>query len=300
MNPPPINIVLVEDNPGDARLIRELLNDVKGGHYQLSHVDRLSKGTEHIKSGPVDVVLLDLGLPDCSGLDGLTTVKGIAEKVPIVVLTGLDDEAVAVAAVQTGAQDYLVKGQVDGNLLWRSIRYAIERKQLEQKLAFIATHDTLTNLPNRYLLTDRLKLAISQAERNNTRLAVLMLDLDRFKNVNDKLGHSIGDELLKIVGTRLAALVRNYDTVARLGGDEFIILLTEIKTVEESKDVCARIIESFREPFIIGMDALSVTVSIGIAVYPEHGMDADTLLKNADAAMYTVKGSGRCNFALCE
>ena len=299
MNDHTINIMLVEDNPGDARLIGELLKDVRGGRYQLDHVGRLSEGAEHIKRGPVDVVLLDLGLPDCSGLDGLTAVKGFADQVPIVVLTGLDDEAVAVAAVKTGAQDYLVKGQVDGNLLWRSIRYAIERKQLEQKLAFIATHDSLTGLPNRFLLQDRLAMAISQAERSSKKLAVLMLDLDRFKNVNDTLGHSKGDELLKSVGDRLTATVRGYDTVARLGGDEFIILLTEIESAEEAIEICVRIIALFKEPFILDRNVISVTTSIGIAVYPDHGNDAEFLLKNADAAMYVVKGGGRCNFSVC-
>jgi diguanylate cyclase (GGDEF)-like protein len=299
MNNQPINIMLVEDNPGDARLIGELLKDVRGGRYQLDHVGRLSEGTEHIKRGTVDVILLDLGLPDCSGLDSLTTVKGIADQVPIVVLTGLDDEAVAVTAVKTGAQDYLVKGQVDGNLLWRSIRYAIERKQLEQKLAFVATHDSLTGLPNRFLLQDRLALAISQAERTSKKLAVLMLDLDQFKNVNDTLGHSMGDELLKAAGERLTGIVRGYDTVARLGGDEFIILLTEIGAVAEAAEICGRIIELFRKPFILNQNIVNVTTSIGIAVYPDHGKDAESLLKNADTAMYEVKGSGRCNFAIC-
>ncbi len=299
MNNQPINIMLVEDNPGDARLIGELLKDVRGGRYQLDHVGRLSEGTEHIKRGTVDVVLLDLGLPDCSGLDGVTTVKGIADQVPIVVLTGLDDEAVAVAAVKTGAQDYLVKGQVDGNLLWRSIRYAIERKQLEQKLAFIATHDNLTGLPNRFLLQDRLTLAINQAERNSKKLAVLMLDLDHFKNVNDSMGHSMGDELLKAAGERLTGIVRGYDTVARLGGDEFIILLTEINSIAEAAEICSRIIELFQKPFILNQNIVNVTTSIGVAVYPDHGKDAESLLKNADAAMYEVKGSGRCNFAIC-
>jgi diguanylate cyclase (GGDEF)-like protein len=299
MNNQSINIMLVEDNPGDARLICELLKDGRGKRYQLDHVDRLSTGTEHIKSGTVDVILLDLGLPDCSGLDGLHAVKGIAEQVPIVVLTGLDDEAVAVAAVQTGAQDYLVKGQVDGNVLWRSIRYAIERKQLEQKLAHVATHDSLTGLPNRYLMKDRLALAITQADRKCRKLAVLMLDLDRFKNVNDTLGHSIGDEALKTAGDRLTAIVRLYDTVARLGGDEFILLLTEIDSVYDAEEVSDRIISAFREPFILGTNVISLTASIGIALYPDHGLDAEILLKNADVAMYKVKGEGRCNYAVC-
>ena len=299
MNNQPINIMLVEDNPGDARLISELLKEARGKNYQLDHVDRLAAGTEHIKNGSVDIVLLDLGLPDCSGLDGLTAVKGIADQVPIVVLTGLDDEAVAVAAVQTGAQDYLVKGQVDGNLLWRAIRYAIERKQLERKLAYIATHDSLTGLPNRFLLKDRLALAITQSERKGTSLAVLMLDLDGFKYVNDSLGHSMGDEVLKSAAERLTGVVRAYDTVARLGGDEFILLLTEIESVSTVEDIAGRIIALFNEPFNLGPFAARVTTSIGIAMYPDHGSDPETLLRNADTAMYRVKGEGRCNFAVC-
>jgi diguanylate cyclase (GGDEF)-like protein len=298
MNNNSIGIMLVEDNPGDARLISELLKDVRGGSYQLEHVDRLSKGVDHLRQGPMDVVLLDLNLPDCTGLDGLTAVKGIAGYVPIIVLTGLDDEAMALAAVQTGAQDYLVKGQVDGNTLWRSIRYSIQRKQLEQKLAFMATHDSLTGLPNRALLIDRLMLAIAQAKRKNCRLAVMMLDLDRFKDVNDSLGHSIGDELLKGAADRLTGIVRGYDTVARLGGDEFMLLLTEIEAIDGAAEIAGRIVTLFQEPIALQQRKLTVTVSVGIAVYPDHGGDSEELLKYADIAMYLAKGNGRCGYAI--
>jgi len=298
MNDHSINIMLVEDNPGDARLISELLKDCRGGCYQLAHVDRLSKGVDHLRKVSMDVVLLDLNLPDCSGLDGLTAVKGIAGQVPIIILTGLDDEAVAVAAVQTGAQDYLVKGQVDGNVLWRSIRYAIQRKQLEQKLAFMATHDSLTGLPNRFLLQDRLAVAITQAARKNNRLAVMMLDLDRFKDVNDTFGHSTGDELLKAAGEKLAGIVRGYDTVARLGGDEFILLLTEIDDIAGAAEIAGRIVILFQQPFSVGQHTLKVTTSIGVAVYPDHGNDIELLLKYADVAMYLAKGNGRCGYAV--
>jgi diguanylate cyclase (GGDEF)-like protein len=298
MNRNPINIMLVEDNPGDARLISELLKDARGGRYQLAHVDRLANVLEHLKDGGTDVVILDLGLPDCNGLDSLTIVKGLTQTVPIIVLTGLDDEAVAVAAVQTGAQDYLVKGQVDGNLLWRSIRYSIERKGLEQKLAYIATHDSLTGLPNRVLLNDRLAVAITQAERKKSRLAVMMLDLDRFKNVNDSLGHSIGDELLKAAGHRLTGIVRGYDTIARLGGDEFILLLTEVNDIAGAAEIAGRIVVLFQQPFIVSPYELAVTTSIGVAVYPDHGEDIESLLKYSDIAMYLAKGNGRCGYAV--
>jgi len=298
MNQGLINIMLIEDNPGDARLISELLKDGRREFYQLAHVDRLSRGIDHLKQGPMDIVLLDLNLPDCTGLDGLTNVTCVAKQVPIIVLTGLDDEGVAVTAVQSGAQDYLVKGQVDSNLLWRSIRYAIERKQLEQKMAFMATHDSLTGLPNRFLFNDRLALAITQAERKNDKLAIMMLDLDNFKIINDSLGHNTGDELLKSVGQRLAGFMRGYDTVARLGGDEFILLMEEISDVASAAEIALRIVTMFRQPFTVGQYTLTITASIGIAVFPDHGPGTEPLLRNADIAMYAAKKNGRCCYAV--
>jgi len=294
----PINIVLVEDNPGDARLISELLKDVRGDVYKLVHVDRLSKGTEYLKQAEIDVVLLDLSLPDASGLQAILTLNNCTQKVPIIVLTGLNDEEMAVSAVQAGAQDYLIKGQVDGKLLWRSIRYAIQRKQLEHKLAYIATHDSLTGLPNRFLFNDRLALAITQTERNASKLAIMMIDLDLFKNVNDTLGHSAGDEVLKAAGDKLTRILRKYDTCARLGGDEFILLLTEINSVKDAVQIAARIVALFQVPFIVNGSEFGITASVGIAIYPEHGNDGESLLKNADTAMYQVKRNGRCNFAV--
>jgi diguanylate cyclase (GGDEF)-like protein len=298
MNGNPINIMLLEDNHADARLICELLKDVKGTTYQIAHVDRVSKLQEHLKHEAIDVVLLDLNLPDCSGLDTLKLVDGLAKRVPIIVLTGLDDDVTALAAVQAGAQDFLVKGQVDGNLLWRSMRYAIERKQLEQRLAYIATHDNLTGLPNRVLLNDRLSMSLTQAQRKVKKLAVMMLDLDRFKNINDTLGHSVGDELLKACAGRLTDILRKGDTVARLGGDEFILLLPEIGNPGEVIDIAERIIDRFRQPFILREHTVSISTSIGIAMFPDQGIDIEALLKNADVAMYQVKGSGRCNYAV--
>jgi diguanylate cyclase (GGDEF)-like protein len=294
----PIEILLVEDNPGDVRLISELLMDSAKSVYQLAHVDRLSKGAELINRRTVDVILLDLSLPDCRGLDTVSALNGYANKIPIIVLTGLNDEETAIAAVHAGAQDYLIKGQVDGNLLWRSIRYAIQRKQMEQKLAYIATHDSLTGLPNRFLLNDRLTLALTRAERNTSKLAVMMLDLDQFKNVNDVLGHNAGDEVLKAASERLSNIIRGCDTVARLGGDEFIILLTEINSANDAIKVAERVVTAFKEPFNINQNEHSVTASVGIAIFPEQGNDVDLLLKNADTAMYQVKRNGRCNYTV--
>jgi diguanylate cyclase (GGDEF)-like protein len=300
MNLKPINIMLVEDNPGDARLIQELLKDVGESMFTLTHVDRVSEGVQHIERNYVDVVILDLGLPDFQGLETLTAINKRAYTMPIIVLSGHDDEALAVTAVQEGAQDYLVKGKVDGNLLWRSIRYSIERKHLEMKLAHIATHDSLTNLPNRFLLNDRINVAIAQAKRKKQKLAVMMLDLDFFKNVNDLLGHRAGDKLLIETATRLRGTLRECDGVARLGGDEFILLITELSGKEEAADVAKRVLALLKEPFIVWDKKIDITASIGIALYPDEGKDGDELMKNADNAMYLVKNRGRGDFAFLE
>jgi len=177
---------------------------------------------------------------------------------------------------------------------FRSIsRDITERKQFEQKLAEMATHDALTGLPNRILLSDRLMIGSALARRNGHRLAVLMLDLDRFKAVNDALGHSVGDELLKDVGQRLSGIMRKSDTISRIGGDEFVLVLPQISRIDDVTKFAQRILGAFQEPFVFGGHRLQVTTSIGIAVYPENGTDMENLLKNADSAMYSAKEQGR-------
>lgn len=171
-----------------------------------------------------------------------------------------------------------------------------EHKRQERQLAYMATHDTLTSLPNRALFNDRLTLAIAHAHRNQQMLAVMLLDLDNFKDVNDTLGHTIGDKLLQAVGDKLKSSLRSSDTVARLGGDEFVLLLPEIAKVEHTVKIGPKILRVFREPFVIDGHELHVTTSIGIAIYPTHGEDADTLIKHADIAMYHVKQKDRNSY----
>ncbi|MBN2463566.1 MAG: PAS domain S-box protein [Dehalococcoidia bacterium] len=187
------------------------------------------------------------------------------------------------------------EGQV---IAFRGIgRDVTERKRLEQELNHIATHDFLTGLPNRVLLQDRLNVGLNQAQRNNANLAVMMLDLDRFKVVNDTLGHSIGDKLLMAAGERLSDIVRKSDTVARVGGDEFLVLLPQIAKIGDATKVARKILEAFGKPFVVDSYQTRVTTSIGIAFYPEDGDDADALLTNADTAMYWVKEHGRDDYA---
>ncbi len=173
-----------------------------------------------------------------------------------------------------------------------------ERKRAEEQVKHLAFHDPLTNLPNRLLFNDRLTLAVAQAHRHSQRLAVLFLDLDRFKVINDSIGHSVGDELLRQVAERIQEHVREGDTVARLGGDEFTLLVPGITAEEDAAKIARKICEAIHDPFWIDGRELFVTTSVGVSVYPSDGHDAETLVRNADSAMYRAKEQGRDNYQL--
>jgi diguanylate cyclase (GGDEF)-like protein/PAS domain S-box-containing protein len=173
-----------------------------------------------------------------------------------------------------------------------------ERKNIEQKIQQMAHYDALTELPNRVLIDDRLKQALAQARRENGSLALMFLDLDKFKPVNDTLGHDIGDMLLKQVAKRLQLSIRASDTVARIGGDEFVVLLPSIEATNDAVVVAEKILETLNQPFAIAGHTLNISSSVGIALYPQHASDEHTLLVNADTAMYHSKKAGRNNVQL--
>jgi diguanylate cyclase (GGDEF)-like protein/PAS domain S-box-containing protein len=178
------------------------------------------------------------------------------------------------------------------------IRDITERKQTEEKIRQMAYHDSLTGLPNRKLFSDRLNIAIVQAQRNQKKVGIAMLDLDHFKDVNDTLGHTMGDLFLKATAERLHADLRKGDTIARFGGDEFVLILPDLETIEDAIQVAQKIVDSFCKPFLVDTHQLVVTTSIGIAVYPDDGTDDDILLRNADIAMYQAKQAGRARYQL--
>ncbi len=173
-----------------------------------------------------------------------------------------------------------------------------ERKDIEEKIRQMAYHDSLTGLPNRKLFSDRLGIALVQAQRNRMEVGVAMLDLDNFKDVNDKQGHNAGDLLLKAAAERLSAALRKGDTVARLGGDEFVLIFPDLKGIEDASRVAQKIVDGFRKPFLIDTHSLIVTTSIGLAVCPDDGIDEIRLLKNADSAMYQAKQEGRNRYKI--
>jgi diguanylate cyclase (GGDEF)-like protein/PAS domain S-box-containing protein len=424
-------MLLVEDNPGDVRLLREMFDKEGVSDTQLTHVERMSDAEKHLAKHAVDIILLDLGLPDARGVGAVRRAHAAAPRIPLVVLTGLDDELLATQALQEGAQDYLIKGEIETRGLLRSLRYAVERKLMEEalfvekeraqvtlncigdavactdlagnitflnlvaekmtgwprqeaakrplaeilrildaasrepipnpmemavernetvhlplncvlvrrdgleipiedsvgpihdregnvtgavivfrdvsaaramalQLAHSAQHDFLTGLPNRLLLNDRVNYAVALAPRHQKKVAVLFLDLDGFKHINDSLGHPTGDKLLQSIAQRLVGCVRASDTVSRQGGDEFVVLLSEVDQAEDAALAARRMLKAVAEAHAVDQHDLHVTTSIGVSVCPDDGMDAETLIKNADTAMYQAKENGRQSYQFFE
>lgn len=290
------SILLVEDNPGDVRLVEELLRAAWVVAGSINHVSSVEDAIGHVAKDVPACILLDLSLPDAQGLGTLERVRDAHPSVPIVVLTGTDDEAQAVQAVQEGAQDYLIKGQVDGHLLGRAIRYAIERKFAEVQLSHQALHDPLTGLANRALLMERLAQALARTERRPSSVAVLFLDIDRFKTINDNFGHEVGDSVLACIGDRLRKALRPEDMASRFGGDEFVVLCEDLEDDRHVVTIANRIGRSISEPISLEAGEVVVTTSIGIAAARGIRDRPEVLLRDADAAVYRAKERGRDRF----
>jgi diguanylate cyclase (GGDEF)-like protein len=287
-----IAVLLIEDNDIDAQFTQDLLAEWSIEEFRITHVKTLGEGLALIGQTRFDAILLDLSLPDAFGLPTVRQVHATNPAIPLVVLSGVSDQALALQAVQQGAQDYLVKGQGHPELLARAVRYAIERKRTEERLTYLAQYDHLTGLVNRSLFRDRLIQAMARSKRLQQPIGLMLLDLDRFKAVNDTLGHDIGDELLKAVSERLKSCVREVDTVARMGGDEFTIILEGVPSEASIVVVAKRIAEAISSAFELKSHKVSIGVSIGITVYPHDDQGIDELLKHADEAMYRAKQHG--------
>ncbi len=415
----------MQDNLGDVDVVRELLRGA-AGLYTLTTADRLVLGLSLLEKGTFDALLLDLRLPDSSGIETLLKFQNKAPNLPIIVLTGLADEELTVQAIGLGAKDYLVKGQFDGPILSKSLRYAIElkkqeealrdsearlngiasaaldaiilidnnglvtfwndaatwmfgyskeeitgkylvssiitdrhadtflkgleefrvtgegpligrtheilakrqdktefpaelsltalrlrrkwnaicvvrdlteRKRLEVELRQMAHHDALTGLPNRRLFIDILDLAVAEARRRKNKLAILFIDLERFRDINDAMGHDIGEKLLQEAAERLRNCIRDSDTVAHIGAGEFNILLSDISFADEIGSIVKKVDDAIKEPYWIRGHQLQTSSSIGISIYPDDGSTTDTLLNNAGIAMYHAKrGGNACQF----
>lgn len=288
-----MDVLLVEDNPGDAELVRQMLAGSQNPRFRLTAVTTFGEALSRAARDECDLVLLDPFLPDCFGVDAIQQLALAAPRTPIVVLTGDDDGDLAIRALRHGAEDYLVKGQIDPSTMIRSIRYSIERKAFERRLAERAHFDPLTGLVNRALLLDRLNHALARASRTRKRIALLFIDLDGFKKVNDTRGHGAGDRVLKEIANRLSRVARKGDTVARLGGDEFVVILEDLEDVSHAGGAADRLLRSVEAPLaVMPGESVRLTCSLGIAVFPDSAADAESLLRNADEAMFFAKKAG--------
>ncbi len=293
-------ILIVDDEPD---MCWALENTLAPAGYAVTTTTSAAEAMKMAQETFFNVVLLDIRLTtDAEGIELVAPLKQIHPDTDVIIVTGYASVETAVRALNEGVSSYLTKPlNLDDvlaavNEALSKQRQIEEKRRVEQQLAYMATHDALTGLPNRTLFNDRLDLALAHAQRNQRYLAVMLLDLDHFKNVNDTLGHKAGDGLLQAVGDRLTNLLRTSDTVARIGGDEFMVLLPEITRARDAIQVARKLLQAVRKPVVLDDHELQITTSIGIAVYPKDGKDADALRQNADRAMYRAKDQGRDNY----
>ena len=284
-------ILLVEDNPGDARLLQEAFEEITKMRFQFILCKTLKEALECLAKGRPDVCLLDLGLPDAQGLEAVQSIHRESPDLPIVVLTVLNDEDLALRALHEGAQDYLFKGRVDGNMLWRSLRYAMERQRVQLALLNQSMLDDLTGLYNRRGFLTLAEHHVRLAYRTGKPFLVAFMDLDGLKQINDTFGHQEGNRALVEAAEVLRDSFRHSDILSRLGGDEFAALMLEankssigtvIRRVGQKLDSCN------------AMLSRSYDLSLSIGIVPGDTTrlsNIEQLLSEADALMYQNKHS---------
>lgn len=287
-----ISLLLVEDDPKEALVIKNMLKEGLQNQFTLEHSRSLSHALDLLKQSQFQGIILDSHLPDGKSFESIPQFLQLCPDAPILILSGVEEEDQAIQAVKSGAQDYLIKGQTSSSTLCRAIRYAMERQRATQRITQLAHYDHLTGLANRGLFYERLNCAVARCHRNDTAIALMFLDLDHFKDINDTLGHECGDSLLKTVAARIKKCIREIDTGVRLGGDEFAVLLEQIVSIEDVASVAQRILHLLAQPVIIKQHQLHVTGSLGITIYPWDGANSQELLSHADAAMYRAKAQG--------
>ena len=297
-------ILIVDDKEANILLLERML---RGAGYD-SIASTINPGEVcglHRKHG-YDLILLDLNMPDMDGFQVMEGLKEIETEsyLPVLAITAQPDHKLR--ALKTGAKDFISKPFEQAEVLMR-VHNMLEVRLLHQAarnhsklLESLALHDPLTGLANRRLLTDRMAMALVHARRNKSAMALVFLDLDGFKHINDTLGHGVGDILLQMVAQRLLATVREEDTVARLGGDEFIVALWHVSDGDYAATVALKVIEAVAQPYDIEGKPISITVSAGVAIYPVHGEDAETLMKSADLALYQAKHAGKNVYRIAE
>jgi two-component system cell cycle response regulator len=296
------SILIVDDQAANVQLLEHMLAEA-GYRCIASTMDPHAVCALH-RDNQYDLILLDLQMP---GMDGFQVMEGLKEietdgYLPVLVITAQPGHKLR--ALTAGAKDFISKpfDLVEARTrIHNMLEVRLLYKQLEQysrALESQALHDALTGLPNRRLLMDRLSLAIAHARRNTSTMAVMFLDLDGFKQINDTLGHDAGDTLLSMVADRLVAAVREEDTVARMGGDEFVIGLWELSHADDVATLVSKVILAVSQPYRIQGHDVRITASAGVGIYPLHGEAVETLMKCADLALYEAKRAGKNNYRI--
>lgn len=294
-----IQILLVEDNPGDARLVVEMLREDSSADFRLTHVTTVREAIDHLTMNVhgIDGVLLDLSLPDEHGVETVRRIVAAARYSVVVVMTGAGDDEMGKEAMREGAQDYLVKGQVDGRLLRRVLRLAIERQDSRLQLESLSIQDDLTGLHNRRGFLVLAEQQLKNARRNRSPFLVLFIDLDGLKHVNDTYGHAEGNRALVEAANVLRDCFRQSDVLARLGGDEFVALTITSATSDE-QTVRERLNAALAQVNAKPDRAYPLGFSVGILSCPPDEMTpVETLLERADALMYEEKRKKRGTYA---
>jgi len=285
----PIRVLLVEDNPGDRRLILEALAEVSYSRIQLEYVDCLQAAQDTLASEEFDLILLDLSLPDSHGLETVEKTENAAPDTPIVILTGLDDVNTGIQAVRSGAQDYLVKGEVTGHLLVRAIRYAIERHRMKAALRILSLIDELTGLYNRRGFMTLAEHQLRVSRRKQSTFYLIFADLDGMKTINDTYGHKEGDLALMQTARLLKETFRGSDIIARMGGDEFAIVAIE-PAISSAEQIAQRFQDNIAQYNAKHLKPYELSISIGVVeCAPSATCPIEEMLERADTLMYAQK-----------
>ena len=296
-----VRVLLIEQSSVETEYLQGLLSKAHFTTHHVTRVGSLPEALELLEVGRFDVLLIDLKQTEGPELQALQRIQAITDEIglPIVVVTDTEEESLGLDSPDDGTPNYLIRGEFQARILIRSIQQAIDRQRMlnrirwaEERELHLSTHDQLTGLPNRYLFADRLAQALHSSRRHQTWLGVLFMDLDRFKAVNETLGHAVGDQLLQVVARRLLDCMRATDTIARLSGDVFAVMLSALTKGLDAATVAQNIEDCLRPPFRLAGRELQINASMGIAIYPEDGNDADTLMNGAETALKSAKSFG--------
>jgi diguanylate cyclase (GGDEF)-like protein len=291
--PSEVNVLLVEDDHDDALIIGRHLRKMTRFSANLTTESDLDQALALCATRRFDAIFLDYYWGSFKADDYLRRHADAVRALPIIIITSTNDFTVNEAVIQAGAWDFVCKSDLGPTLLERTILHAMQRSRHEQELHQLIRHDSLTGLGNRMMFEEQLKRAVSRADRHNSRCAVMALDLDDFKQINDSLGHDVGDMLLRLVADRLNRGLREEDILARLGGDEFAILIEDVDSPEQLQIIASKLLAALRVPTPIRGISGRITGSFGITLYPDHGKSPLEMMRYADIALYAAKDGGR-------